>query len=213
MAPLPWYFDVISPFAYLQLEWLLRDRPDVALEPRPVVLGAVLSHHGQLGPAEIRGKREFTYRYVLWRGDELGFPLRFPPRHPFNPLAALRLIVAAGCTTPAVLRVFRHVWAEGRGAETATELERPARDLGIDDVAAELARPENKNRLKASTDEALTAGIFGVPTLMVHGQPFFGQDATAFALAVHDRPDLLQQGEYARLAAIPVGVRRDRPAQ
>ena len=65
MAAIPWFFDVISPFSYLQLEWLRRERPDLELEPRPVVLGAVLSHHGQLGPAEIHGKREFTYRYVI----------------------------------------------------------------------------------------------------------------------------------------------------
>ena len=210
MAPLPWYFDVISPFSYLQLEWLLQHRPDVPLEPRPVVLGAVLSHHGQLGPAEILGKREFTYRYVLWRGQELGVPVRFPPRHPFNPLAALRLIVAAGCGVAAVRRVFRHIWAHGHGAETAAELAEVGAELGIADVAAAITQPSVKDGLKASTEAAVAAGVFGVPTLIVHGEPFFGQDATAFALAVHDRPELLQEGEYARLAAIPVGVRRER---
>lgn len=212
MAGIPWYFDVISPFAYLQLEWLARERTDLELEPRPVVLGAVLAHHGQLGPAEIAGKREFTYRYVLWRGQELGVPVRFPPRHPFNPLAALRLIVAAGASVAAVQRVFWHVWAEGRAAETAAELEPLARELGIDDVAAAISAPAVKLGLKASTDAALADGVFGVPTLVVHGHKFFGQDATALALAVLDRPELLQEGEYARLAAIPVGVRRDRPA-
>jgi 2-hydroxychromene-2-carboxylate isomerase len=210
MAPIPWYFDVISPFAYLQLEWLLRDWPGIELEPRPVVLGAVLSHHGQLGPAEIEGKREFTYRYVIWRGNELGIPIRFPPRHPFNPLAALRLIVAAGVSTSAVLRVFRHIWAEGRGGETAAELELPGRDLGIDDVAAAISQPAIKLSLKASTEAALVDGVFGVPTLVVHGERYFGQDATAFALAALERPQLLQEGEYARLATIPIGVRRDR---
>jgi 2-hydroxychromene-2-carboxylate isomerase len=212
MAAIPWYFDVISPFAYLQLECLQRERPDLALEPRPLVLGAVLSHHGQLGPAEISGKREFTYRYVLWRAHELGVALRFPPRHPFNPLAALRLIIAAGATTPVVLRVFRHIWAEGRGSESAAELESLGRDLGIDDVAAAIGQPDVKARLKESTAAALADGIFGVPTLMVHGQPFFGQDATSFALAVLERPELLREGEYARLATIPIGVRRDRPS-
>lgn len=211
MAAIPWYFDVISPFAYLQLEWLLRDWPDAELEPRPVVLGAVLSHHDQLGPAEIAGKREFTYRYVIWRARELGVPVRFPPRHPFNPLAALRLIVAAGATTAVVKRVFRHIWANGRGAETAAELEPVGRELGVDDVATTIAQPAVKAGLKASTDAALAAGIFGVPTLVAHGQLFFGQDATPFAMAVRERPQMLDEGEYARLAAIPVGVRRDRP--
>ena len=176
MVALPWYFDVISPFSYLQLEWLLRHRPDVVLDPRPVVLGAVLSHHGQLGPAEIRGKREFTYRYVLWRGDELGVPVRFPPRHPFNPLAALRLIIAAGGGVPVVQRVFRQIWAEGRAAETAAELAQLGGEFGIADVAVAIAKAEVKERLKASTDEAIADGVFGVPTLVVHGEPFFGQD-------------------------------------
>lgn len=210
MAAIPWYFDVISPFAYLQLEWLTRQRPDLSLEPRPLVLGAVLSHHGQLGPAEIEGKREFTYRYVIWRAQELGVPIRFPPRHPFNPLAALRLIVAAGADTASVQRVFRHIWRDGRAAETVAELEPLAREFGIDDTAAAISQPAVKAGLKASTDAALANGVFGVPTLVVHGHPFFGQDATAFALAVLERPQLLQEGEYARLSAIPVGVRRER---
>jgi 2-hydroxychromene-2-carboxylate isomerase len=210
MAAIPWYFDVISPFAYLQLEWLQRERPDLALEPRPLVLGAVLSHHGQLGPAEISGKREFTYRYVIWRAHELGVPIRFPPRHPFNPLAALRLIIAAGATTPVVLRVFRHIWAEGHGSESAAELETLGRDLGIDDVAAAIGQPDVKARLKGHTAAALADGIFGVPTLKVDGQNFFGQDATTFALAVLERPELLREGEYARVAAIPIGVSRER---
>ncbi len=208
MAPIPWYFDVISPFAYLQLEWLARERPDLALDPRPVVLGAVLSHHGQLGPAEISGKREFTYRYVIWRAQELGVPVRFPPRHPFNPLAALRLIVAAGATVPVVQRVFRHIWAEGRNSESAADLESVGHDLAIDDVAAAIGQPEVKAKLKESTAAALADGVFGVPTLLIHGQKFFGQDATAFALAVLERPQLLCEGEYAHLSDIPVGVRR-----
>lgn len=208
MTPLPWYYDVISPFAYLQLEWLLRDRPDVALDPRPLVLGAVLSHFGQLGPAEIAGKREFTYRYVIWRGHELGVPVRFPPRHPFNPLAALRLIIAAGGTVQVVQRVFRHIWMEGRGAETAEQLAELGAQLGIGDVVTAIAEPSVKLALKVSTDAAIADGVFGVPMLIVHQQRFFGQDATAFALSVLDQPQVLEQGEYARVPSIPVGVAR-----
>ncbi len=208
MNALPWYFDVISPYAYLQLEWLLRTRPELPLAPRPVVLGVLLGHFGQLGPAEIPRKREFTYRYVLWRSRELGIPLRFPPRHPFNPLAAMRLIVAAGGSTPVVQRVYRHIWAEGRAAETAADLADLGAGLGIDDVAAAINDPAVKQALKASTDAAIAAEVYGVPTLVAHGEPFFGQDATAFALTVLERPDLLASDEFARLTEIPVGITR-----
>ena len=208
MAPLPWYFDVISPFSYLQLEWLLRDWPEVALQPHPVVLGAILAKHGQRGPAEIDGKREFTYRYVLWRAAELGIPLRFPPQHPFNPLAALRLIVAAGASVPVVQAVFRHIWMFGGSVQSSADLQPLATQFGIVDVMSAIGTSEVKAALRDNTEAALAKGVFGVPTLSVFEQLFFGQDATAFAMAVLEDPQLLQTGEYARLADIPVGVRR-----
>ena len=94
-APLRWYFDFISPFAYLQWRRLRSDHADIALNPKPVLLAAILNHVGQLGPAEIPQKRRHTYRIVLWQARQAGIPLRFPPAHPFNPLPALRLCLAA----------------------------------------------------------------------------------------------------------------------
>src|SRR5690606_1984971 len=81
--PLRWYFDFISPFACLQwpkVRALMAAEPVV---PVPVVLGAVLGAVGQKGPAEIPGKRVFTYRHALWRARMRGVELRFPPAHPF----------------------------------------------------------------------------------------------------------------------------------
>src|SRR5688572_7819067 len=98
--PIRWYFDFISPFSYLHWQ-KVRALPE-APTPVPIVFGAVLATHGQKGPAEIPGKREFTYRHVLWQARDEGVTLRFPPAHPFNSLAALRLCVAAGSTPQAV---------------------------------------------------------------------------------------------------------------
>ncbi|HHX4381666.1 TPA: 2-hydroxychromene-2-carboxylate isomerase, partial [Burkholderia cenocepacia] len=42
-----WYFDFVSPFAYLQQEQFDRLPPAAAFEPRPIVLGALLAHWGQ----------------------------------------------------------------------------------------------------------------------------------------------------------------------
>lgn len=207
-SALPWYYDLISPYAYLQLLWLRRDHPTLALEPRPVLLGAVLQHHGQLGPAEIPGKREFTYRYVLWRAQELGFPLRFPPRHPFNPVAALRLVLAAGGGIAAVETAFRHIWQHGEAVDTPEGLARLATALGIDDAEAAAADPAVKAQLKQSTEAAIAAGVYGVPTLVVHEALYFGQDATPMALAALADPHMLERDEYARVAQLPVGASR-----
>src|SRR5438309_545359 len=105
-----WYFDFISPFSYLQLHKVRDWSARFAITPVPIAFGAVLKHHGQLGPAEIPGKREFTYRFVQWQADHAGVPLRFPPRHPFNPLTALRLCIAAGTTWDSIQAIFGHIW-------------------------------------------------------------------------------------------------------
>ena len=86
-----WYFDFVSPFAYLQSERLASLPPRVAIRFRPVLFAGLLDANGQKGPAEITAKRNFTYRFVVWQARKLGIPLKFPHEHPFNPLPLLRL--------------------------------------------------------------------------------------------------------------------------
>src|SRR6185369_2796719 len=109
-----WYFDFVSPFAYLQSEQLASLGPRAELRYRPVLFAGLLAAHGQKGPAEMPGKREFTYRFVVWRAKELGITRKFPPEHPFNPLALLRLAHACDCRPDVVHAIFRFVWRDGR---------------------------------------------------------------------------------------------------
>lgn len=208
-----WYFDFISPFAYLQLPRVLALRARVELVPVPIVFGALLAHHGQLGPAEIPSKRAFTYRFVQWQADRAGVALRFPPAHPFNPLAALRLCIAAGAGWDAVERVFAHIWRDGEGSVDAAGLAPVARALGIADPASAIAAPAVKARLHANTDAAIAAGVFGVPTIAAAGETFWGLDATPmFEQWLGDR-GVFERGEYARLATLPEGTRRARESR
>ncbi len=206
MAELRWYFDFISPFAYLQwqrLRPLVRER-GIALVP--VAFGAVLAARGQKGPAEIPGKREFTYRHVLWLSRRDGVALRFPPAHPFNPLAALRLAIVAGATPEAVDAVFDWIWRRGQAGDSAQALAPVIDALGLD--AQALASEATKAALRANTDAALAAGVFGVPTLSVDGALFWGYDAHDFALDALQHPGLLDDPEMQRLADLPVGLQR-----
>ena len=92
MKHITFYLDFISPFAYLAFEKL----PETLLglnyqvTYKPVLFAAMLSQHGQLGPAEIPAKRDWTYRHVLWLAHTHQVPLHMPAAHPFNPLALLR---------------------------------------------------------------------------------------------------------------------------
>lgn len=207
--PIRWYFDFISPFSYLH--WQKVKALPEAVMPVPIVFGAVLAAHGQKGPAEIAGKREFTYRHVLWQARQEGVALRFPPAHPFNPLAALRLCVAAGSTTQAVDALFDWIWQRGEAADSIEALAPVAAALGVDACAAQ--GEAAKAQLRANTETAIAAGVFGVPTLAFDGGPldgmlFWGNDAHAFALAALRNPAVLADPEMQRIGALPVGVQR-----
>jgi 2-hydroxychromene-2-carboxylate isomerase len=209
-APLDWYFDFISPFAYLQWRRLWRDHPELArrLQPKPVLLAALLNHWGQLGPAELPGKRRHTYRLVQWQAREAGIALRAPPAHPFNPLAALRLCLAAPDRVAAAHAIFAHIWEHGRAADSAEALAPVARDLGIADAAAAIADPSVKQQLAANGADAIALQIFGVPTLVIDGQLFWGNDATPMALAYLEDSQLFEDPEMRRIDTLPVAASR-----
>lgn len=203
-----WSFDFLSPFAWLHWNRLASLRDRLAIRPVPVVLGAMLSQTGNKGPAEIPAKREFTYRFVHWQAKRAGVPLRFPPTHPFNPLHALRLAVALDARDAVVDAIFRAIWVEGLAMDTPAALAPIARHFGIDDVARAIAAPAVKERLRANTDAALAAGVFGVPTLTVDGRHFWGNDATPMLEDWLADPACFDGPEYARLADLPASAAR-----
>ncbi len=188
-----WYFDLVSPFAYLALPALERLAERHPLRLHPVVFGAILSHWGGLGPAEVAPKRLHTYRLCQFLADQAGVPLHFPPAHPFRSLDALRgLSTTDEPSLPAVRAAFDHIWAQGGD---------PALLLGSADPAA-------KERLRAWTASAIAAGVFGVPSLVLDGEVFWGLDAMPMAEAYLRDPSLFRRAGMARLNALPVGVTR-----
>jgi 2-hydroxychromene-2-carboxylate isomerase len=206
---LRWYFDFISPFACLHWPKVRALAATREVELVPIVFAAVLHARGQKGPAEIPGKREFTYRHALWQARREGVPLRFPPAHPFNPLPALRACVAAGATPAAVDALFDWIWSQGLAGDNVEALAPLLPRLGLAPEA--IADDAVKAALRRNTDAALAAGVFGVPTLAIGEALFWGNDAHDFALAVLRDPALLQDPEMRRLGALPVGIqRRDR---
>ncbi|MEG2804689.1 DsbA family protein [Stenotrophomonas sp.] len=209
---LRWYFDFVSPFAYLHWQQLRQLPQFEQITPVPIALGAVLHHLGNLGPAEIPAKRRFTYRQVLWQAQQQGVPLRFPPGHPFNPLAALRLCLAAEASHAAVDILFNWIWRDGRAADTPAALALPGAMLDVANVAAAVSAPSVKEQLRQNTEAAISAGVFGVPTLAIDGELFWGNEAHGLIQAVLADPGMLHRGEWARIDDLPVAVERSRPS-
>jgi len=199
-----WYFDFVSPFAFIALQEL--DALGLAIEYRPVLFAGLLEHFGQKGPAEIAEKRKQTYRWTYWRARSRGIPLVYPAGHPFNPLHHLRLAIAAGCTPQAVRRIFDAVWTTGADAADPAAFRALCASLDVD--AAALAAPQVKERLRANTDAAAARGVFGVPTLEVEGELFWGVDAMEFARAFLADPSVIDNAEVRRIDALPVSAAR-----
>lgn len=208
MPSVDWYFDFISPFAYLQSERLATLGPNVRVRYRPILFAAILEANRHKGPAEIPAKRSFTYRFCVWQAKALGIPFKFPHEHPFNPLPLLRLALACDAAPDAVHRIFRFVWRDGRLPDLPIEWAELIDELAVPDADARIASPEVKEALRRNTDEAIARGVFGVPTIAIGTELFWGADATAMArdyLAAGARYD---DPEYARVSSLPVGVMR-----
>lgn len=207
--PADWYFDFISPFAYLAFKHFHRLPKDLDVTLTPVLFAGLLGHWEHKGPAEIPAKRVQTYRYCHWLAGHLGVPYRTPPAHPFNPLGALRLAIALDATRPVVATIFDYIWGEGGDVQSPAGLESLAARLGIDDVAALIAADTVKARLRSNTENAIARGVYGVPTFAVGDELFWGFDAVDFFLDYLDRPALLAEPEMQRLSTLPsAAVRR-----
>lgn len=205
-----WVFDVISPFAYLGFRDLARLPPDVHVRFVPILFAAVLNHFGQVGPAELPSKRRFIYRFTLWRARHVGLPMRFPPAHPFNPLAALRLIIAAGSDRRAAGLVLDAVFRDGRDVSDPRVIAELAGALGIADPQAALSDPKVKERLRENTDWAIARGVFGVPALVIGDEFFWGQDAFEMALDYLRDPGAFADSAMQAADTLPVGATRKR---
>lgn len=213
MTTIDFWFDSLSPYAWLAFERLPQalEGHSVVVNYQPLLLGGVLAHWGQKGPAEIAPKRAWTYRQVLWLAQQQGTPLQLPQPHPFNPLALQRLALAAaaaGCTPNrrTVELLFRHVWCrDGADPNDPAALAAlavavaPQRDPAGDEVKAEL---------RARTDAAVAQGIFGVPTLVCRGRHFFGLDALPMLRAALDGDAWFDGPAWDDAGSQPPGLQR-----
>ncbi|MDX2203787.1 MAG: 2-hydroxychromene-2-carboxylate isomerase [Hyphomicrobiaceae bacterium] len=203
-----WYFDYLSPYPYLQLTRFGELPGDLEVRPRPVLFAALLNHWEHKGPAEIPRKKRQTYFYTRWLAEQRGLAFIGPPRHPFNPLPLLRLTIAAGSTLHAVRVIYARVWGEGADAEAPQTIAAIAADLGIADVQAALADPAVKDALRANTDEAISRGVFGVPTFAMAGELFWGDDATPLFAAFLNDPQMFQRPPYSLAETVTPSAER-----
>ncbi len=216
MKKITFWLDFISPYAYLAFEQLPQALAGLSwqVEYRPVFLGPMLRHHGQLGPAEIPAKRDWVYRQVLWLARQAKVPLDMPAVHPFNPLPLTRLALACGeggvINRHVAQACFHHAWRGGADAVDPQRLQQlaqalvPARRLDDEAVQAQL-----KSELKANTDAAIALGLFGVPSFTVDDKAFWGLDALPMLRAYLAGDPWFDGPDWSAPSRTVSGLRRD----
>ena len=177
------YFDYESPNAFLA--WIelpkLAERYGAALDLVPVLYAGLLDAHGQIGPGEMPAKGRWMGKNVLRKAALLGVALNLPVFFPFNPLLALRasiLPLEENDRRSVIDAFFRAVWVHGLHVSEAPVVTRLLDELGLSGatLVAQAQTPEVKARLRQQTDDAIARGVFGVPTMEVGDELFWGYD-------------------------------------
>ena len=214
-VPTRFYFDFISPYSYLALTQVERfgEEHGIVWTVRPILYAAVLERRGLIGPAEEPVKRAYTTRDIVRAADRLGVPLVGPPEHPFNSLGALRTLSIFQDDPQALrlaVRLSTLCWGEGQPLTHPETLIAAVDECGLPaaGLAERIASPEIKERLRANTDEALEAGVFGVPTFGWEGELFWGHDRMAHLADRLEGRLPSPQARGAAIAARPSGAER-----
>jgi 2-hydroxychromene-2-carboxylate isomerase len=210
LSTIRFYFDYVSPNAYLAWTQLpeIAQRHAFVIEPVPVLFAGLLEAHGQLGPAEVPAKMRWMSRNNLRKAALLRVGLNPPAFHPFNPLLALRVSsLSLGTEEKQALIgvLFRAVWVRGLHVSDRAEVTRLVDEIGLKGTAliAEAEQPECKTRLREQTEDAISRGVFGVPTMEVDGELFWGYDDLPYLELLLAGNDPLDRTDWQKWAAAP----------
>jgi len=183
--PIEFYFDFSSPYSYLAGELIdgLAEKYGRKVKWRPMLLGVVFQKTGQPLLVNVPLKGEYSLRDFSRSARYFNVPFKFPAKFPMSTVSAARAYYWLHGQDCAKARqfaraIFRAYWVDGRDISDLAVVSDIAANLGIDRdaLAAGIATPEIKERLKIETDTAIARGMCGAPYFVVDGEPFWGAD-------------------------------------
>jgi 2-hydroxychromene-2-carboxylate isomerase len=208
------YFDFVSPYSYIAWHLVRRvaAKDGRSVEPVPVLFAGLLDALGTRGPAEVPARRRYMIRDVVRKAADAGVPIELPAAHPFNPLLALRLssLPLQPADRFALIDAFwSAIWAGGPGVATAEAAARVLERVGLPlRLIDEAQTGESKERVKAQTAGALSLGVFGVPTMIVGEELFFGTDSIPHLERFLVGRDVVRPELVAKWEQLPAGATR-----
>jgi 2-hydroxychromene-2-carboxylate isomerase len=207
------HFDYLSPYSYLAWHRLRSFAPEhhLRVEPKPTLLAALLNHFEHKGPGEIAPKRIYMFKDCLRSAARLNVPFVPVYSHPFNPLAALRatlLDMDEGTRERLITKLFAATWAKSRDVGSPNVVGEICADVGIPDAQERIQDPAIKQRLWDASQEAIELGVFGVPTMIVDGELFWGTDSFPHLERYLAGDDPVRPEDVASWLAVPASAHR-----
>lgn len=189
-GPAVFYFDLASPYAYLasaRIDELLGS--DTVW--RPILVGALHRHYRRVSWGATPELRTAGMREIEARAAAYGLPsFVWPDPYPANSLTAMR--AATWADQQGAVREFAHAayaaaFAQGTDLTSRSSVLEAARQAGLDAAAldAGLDDPALKQALRERTDEAIAAGVYGVPTFDAAGLLWWGDHQLDAATTYH----------------------------
>jgi 2-hydroxychromene-2-carboxylate isomerase len=186
---------------------------DCQIEAHPVVFGKLLDKWGQLGPAEIPPKQQWLNQYCLRYAALNGFEYNPPKQHPFNPLAALRLSLkpVAGADQHRVISaLFEAGWSHGADlGDLPTLIDLLVKQsINGETLSRKITDPQVKDALVSETNMAIEKGVFGVPTIIIDDNLFWGNDQIEHVALLLSGQDPLDRVKLTALQNRPRAIDR-----
>ncbi len=210
---LRFHFDYISPYSYLawhRLDAFAREH-QLRVEVKPTLFAALLNHLSHKGPGEIPARRAYLFKDCLRLAAEL--EVLFVPvfSHPFNPLPSLRatlLDMEDDTRHLLVTKLFDATWAQSRDVGSAEVVAEVCQEAGVPDALFRINEPAVKQRLLAASQEAIELGIFGVPTMHIDDELFWGNDSFQHLARYLVGEDPVRPEDVAAWEAVDASARR-----
>ena len=189
MARIDYFLTPLSPWVYFagRRPFDLAAQHGAELVVRPLDAAALFARTGGTPLAERHENRKAWRLQELSRwAARLDMPVTLKPRHfPTNPAPASYAMIAAqasggGDIGALVAGLSRAIWAEERDIAEDGVIRDCLTAAAFDPALADRGLLAGAEAYGRNLEEGIAAGVFGVPSWVVDGQVFWGQDRLDF---------------------------------
>ncbi len=203
---LEYYFDFLSPYSYFSWQFFKKYRVawkllGVEVDYYPVILAKIIHHYDTKGPGEIEPKRNYLFKDCLRFAKKHEIAFRPPQNLPFNSLYALRCSLKENCEDQqfnVIETLFDMACGNGDDLGNPHIVMKGLLSAGLPggDYLEKVSTTEMRKALKLNIKKALNQKVFGVPSFIIEGELFWGNDSMEFLNSFINGSDFIDQVKF-----------------